>query len=296
MTLRLNNARILVPILTAFIFGLYPAAAQLSYDNGANATFVILVTTFFRAVTLIGFCIFTQKSWLPKKEELRPFIVGGFFQAMSILGIIASLVFLPGPVTIIIVFTHTIMLLLFMGWKGEIEVTTLAIVTTLLALLGVGLVVDLLHNIDNIKWIGVFLASFAAVAAMSRMYIFGKEVQQADPAVVGARMLTVAFLFLLFLLFFRVPVPPDSSTGYLGVLLCSLSLVLGSFGTFYGLALIGAFQFSLMLKLEPVFTALFSWLVIGDVLNAYQYFGIFLVLASLIAYQYISEKYVNSDG
>jgi drug/metabolite transporter (DMT)-like permease len=59
---------------------------------------------------------------------------------------------------------------------------------------------------------------------------------------------------------------------------------------FYGIALVGAFQFSLMVKLEPVFTALFSWVVLSEVLNFSQYFGMLLVVGSLIAYQYYEAK------
>lgn len=258
--LGLIQGKLIVPALAALAFGLYPAAAQLAYKDGANAIFVIIVTTFFRALSLVVFCFITSKSWIKISDNWKPVILGGFFQALSVFGIISSLVYLPGPVTIILVFTHTIMLLFFMASRGEIKLTALAVVITIAALVGVGLVVDVINNLNNLKWAGIALAMLAAIATVSRLYIYGKEVQSNEPAVVGARMFAVAFLFSLLLVFYELPLFPHSSTGYVGVLLCSLSLVLGTFGMFYGISLAGAFQFSLIAKLEPIFTAFFPGL------------------------------------
>lgn len=284
------KAGLIIPIAAAASFGLYPAASQLAYQEGANAIFVILFTTFLRAASLVGFCVLSGKPLLEKGVNWRPFFAGGFLQAASIFGIIGSLVYISGPVTITIVFTHTTMLLLFMAAKGEVRLDRVAILTTLIALFGVSLVVDVFGNLGNLKWIGIGLASLAAVVTMGRLYVFGQELKSIDPAVVGARMFSIALLFLLALVLFDAPVPPNSGLGYLGVALSSLSLVLGTFGMFYGIALIGAFQFSLLVKLEPVFTALFSWFVLSEILNPSQYFGMLLVVGSLIVYSYYEAK------
>lgn len=274
-----------ITILSAIAFGLYPAAAKMAYANGANASFAIIVTTFARALALALFCLATAKPLSPTLHERRTVISGGFFQALSIFGIIGSLAYLPGPVTIIIMFTHTIMLLLFMAYLGELKLTRVAVLTTLSALLGVSMVVDVWHNFYNLSLIGVSLALLAAVATMSRLYVFGKQVQNTDPAVVGARVFSVATVFTLLLVPVIPPLPPTTSTGYLWIALCCLSLVLGTFGMFYAIAKSGAFKFSLMIKLEPVFTALFSLLIANELLNSYQYIGMAVVIGSLVSFQ-----------
>lgn len=284
------KAKHIIPIAAAVAFGLYPATSQLAYQEGANAIFVILVTTFFRAGALVCFCALSGKPLLERGVNWRPFLMGGFLQAASIFGIIGSLVYIPGPVTITLVFTHTTMLLLFMAARGEVRLDRVVVRTTLVALFGVSLVVDVFGNLNNLKWVGIGLAVVAAVVTMGRLYVFGQELKSIDPAVVGARMFSIALLFLLALLLFDGPVPPHSGLGYLAVALSSLSLVLGTFGMFYGIALVGAFQFSLLLKLEPVFTALFSWFVLSEVLNLSQYLGMLLVVASLIVNSYHEAK------
>ncbi len=279
-----------ITVFAAIAFGLYPAAAKLAYHDGANACFVIIVTTFARAFALSLFCLARREPLIPTGRALTSAASGGFFQAVSIFGIIGSLAYLPGPVTIIIIFTHTIMLLLYMAYRGEAQLTRVALLTTLSALFGVSLVVDVWRNYGSLSVVGVSLALIAAVATMSRLYVFGKQVQDTDPAVVGARVFTFAALFTLLLLPFISPVAPATATGWIWVALCCLSLVLGTFGMFYAIALVGAFRFSLTIKLEPAFTALFSLLLAHEALTTAQYLGMAIVILSLISFQLLERS------
>lgn len=267
-------------------FGLYPPMAKLAYLDGASPSFVAIFTTFFRAFFLVIFCLLSAKKIIPAKGEWYPAISGGFFQALSIFGIIFSLIYLPGPVTIMILFTSTLMLLFFLAFKEEIKLTKYSILSTLAALFGISLVLNLWSQQgEKLPYQGILLALLAAVATMSRIYVFGMQVKKNLPAVVGARNFTAAFVFLLFLPI-SLPVHlPNSQAGLIASLFCSLSLVLGTFGMFYGIAALGPFKFSLFIKLEPVFTAMFSFFLLGELLSPNQYLGIFVVLGSLIFYE-----------
>ena len=108
---------LLIAFMSAIFLGLYPPAAKMTYASGANVMFMILATTSARAFSLIVFCLFKGNTLLPKSGNRWPIISGGFFQAVSVFGIIGSLAYIPGPVTITIVFTHTIMLMFFMAYR-----------------------------------------------------------------------------------------------------------------------------------------------------------------------------------
>lgn len=276
--------------LAALSFGLYPACAKMSYDAGANSTFMILLTTFSRAFSLTLFSLLIGKRVLPNRDELPSVVSGGFFQSLSIFGIIGSLVYLPGPVTIVIIFTHTILLLFFLALKGEQRLDSNVIGVTLVALFGLSLVVDVWGHLHGLNPVGIVLAFLASFATMSRLYVFGKQTQVDHPAVVGARVFSCASFFTLGLLVFSPALPPVSGVGMCWALLCCFSLVFGTFAMFYGIALLGAFQFSLIVKLEPVFTAIFSLLISKEYLALSQYLGMALVLGSLLVYQFLESK------
>jgi len=109
-------------------------------------------------------------------------------------------------------------------------------------------------------------------------------VQSDHFAVVGARVFSMSSLFMLALPLLSRPIPPSSLFGYFSLLLCSGSLIAGTFGMFYGIALVGAFRFSLLVKVEPIVTAIVAYLMLGEVLSPTQCLGMVLVLGSLVAY------------
>jgi drug/metabolite transporter (DMT)-like permease len=65
----------------------------------------------------------------------------------------------------------------------------------------------------------------------------------------------------------------------------SASLTLGSFCRCYGISLLGSSRWSLFVKLEPVFTSLFSLRLLLEILKLGQYMGIAVVIGSDALYQ-----------
>jgi drug/metabolite transporter (DMT)-like permease len=281
---------LLLTLAAAAVFGLWPSCIRAAYAGGANVSFAILITTAARAGALWLFCLFTHKPLFAKKEDTKLAISGGVFQIAGAGLAIAAMAYLPGPVAMTLMFTHTIMLLLFLAWKGEAKLDGLTAGSTLAALFGLTFVLDLWHASGESSLPGIACALASAVATMSRLYVFGHRTKTHNPAVVGAETFLVSLALAFVFALVKWPVPPASLPGWGWALLGSLSLALGTFGMFYAIALIGSFRFSLILKTEPVFTSLFAVLLIGETLKWTQYAGILVVVGSLGAYQYMTRE------
>lgn len=275
----------LIVLSASVLFGIYPPAARGAYADGANAVFIIMLTTLLRAASMTAFCIVKGHGLFVDREETKIAIRSGFIQACSVIGILGSLVYLPGPVAIVLLFTNTLMLLFFLWLKKELEVNQWLLIATVACLIGISFVVDVwnIHSLGD--WRGYVLIMIGAAATASRLYIFGKLTQRKEPIVVGAETFLWAFCFLCLLPFYQMPILPQSISGFGWVFLSAVSLSLGSFAMFYGIAKIGAFHFSLYNKLEPVFGAIFSAILIGEILNLTQYIGMVIVIGSLVGYQ-----------
>lgn len=256
------------------------------YADGGNASFAVLVTTIMRAMTLYLFCLFTRKPLFATRGDKMLALRGGFFQALSIIAMIWSLVWLPGPVGITIAFTHTLMLLFFMAWRGEAKLDAATLLSTLAAFGGLTLVLDVWRVEQALSPVGISLAFVSALATMSRLYVFGHMTRARNPAVVGAETFLVVAAFVFLLMLFKAPQAPSSLAGWGWVLAGGASLSAGTFTMFYSISLVGAFKYSLLNKIEPVFTALFSVTLIDETLNWTQYIGILAVTGSLAFYQY----------
>jgi drug/metabolite transporter (DMT)-like permease len=280
---------LLFAVLASVVFGLYPAASRAVYADGGNVSAMIIMTAWARGLGMAISCLLTRSPLFQTREDRKQALIGGFFQACSNFGIFLALLYIPGPLVIIIVFTHTLMLLFFMAWRGELKLDFLNVATTVLALFGLTLVLDLWHPLPHANWIGIAFAFMSAVATLSRLYVYGKQTQSRQAIVVGAENFLVAALLTLVALFFQTPQLPVSLAGNAYLVAGCLSLTLGTFFMFLGISRLGAFQYSLMCKIEPIFTSLFSVLVLSEVLGFSQYVGMALVLGSLAAYQVISQ-------
>lgn len=269
--------------------GIYPATARAVYEHGGNAMFMLLATTLMRAFSLSAFCAITRRPLFQNKDETKTAFTGGFFQALSNGSIFMALLYLAAPVVIVINYTHTLMLLLLTVWKKEIPFTMNALVTSIIALVGLTFVLDLWKGYD-IVWIGVALSFVAAISAASRIYLFGKQMKTRHPAVVGAETLIFAAIFIVILSFFKTPILPTSLEGYGWALLGCISMSCATFGMFYGVSLLGSFNYGMVSKSEPIFTMLFAMVFLHEFLTLSQTIGLFMVIGSLIIYQYLDAK------
>ncbi len=293
---RLNRQTlgILIAIAGAVIYGIYPSALKAVYHDGANATFVMVFTTWMRALGLTAFCIYSQKALFSSREHTKSSLQNGAFQAISAIGIATSLLYISGTLLICIIFMQILMQYFYMVLRDHLKFNFSILLCAVFSLVGLATALDV-WNYQSVSWIGVSLAFMVAVTTASRMYMYGKQTANRHPIIVGSESFICAASLLTPLLLFIHPSLPETLSGYGWLALASLSMIAGSYCMFYGIALLGSFSYSMFAKLEPIFTAIFSVLFINEILQWHQYFGIGVVIASLIAYQYISQRQVTSN-
>lgn len=278
-----------IALLSGLIFGLYPSAARVVYAEGGNAVFMMIFTTWARTAALLLWCAWRRQKIFQSRADVKEAVVGGVFQAGSIICIFASLLYVSGPVMITVFYSYVIMLLLFSASTGETRLSRETVFVTLAALLGISLVVNV-WQAETVAWKGVGLAFVAALMSGSRMYIYGRLTKYKNPGAVGAEAFIVASLIILVLAMASWPVMPVNEKGWIFAALGALSAAMATVLMFYGIALLGAFRNSLYTKIEPLSTALFGVWILGEYLQPVQYLGIVLVIGSLVAFQWRERR------
>ncbi len=284
--------------LSALFYGLYPATARALYIEGGDAILLALCMTWVRGLSMSLFCSANGLPLFQTREDRKQALIGGFLQAGSTLSIVLALSYIPGPVAMIILFSHTILLLFFMAWRGEIKLNALNISTTIIALIGLSFVLDVWRSQPGVHWLGMGLAFVTALIAVGRLYVYGQQTETRSPIVVGAESFLVAAVLTLAVLFFQPLRLPSSLAGYAYLIVTCATVALGTFCMFFSIAVLGAFQFSLMSKMEPIFTAAFCALLVNEVLETPQYAGMVLVLGSLVFYQLLcrDQKFQKKES
>lgn len=280
---------ILVVISSAIIFALYPSATKGVYAGAGNAFFVILFTTFWRALSLAGFCVLRGRKLYTDKQSIKSSLTNGIFQTASIIGILGGMVYLPGSIVIVIMFSHTLMIYCFLVFKKEEKANIRTIISVIVALIGLSFVLNIYSNFQGIHLGGLALAFMAAIATALRLYAYGNLVKDRNPAVIGAETFIVVMIISCFGFLFYTPIAPTTQEGWIWAGIAAASLSIGNFGMFYGIRLIGAFKLSFFAKIEPVFATLFSAVLIHEFLEPSQYLGMALIIGSLLSYQFFKS-------
>ncbi|MBL8639135.1 MAG: DMT family transporter [Alphaproteobacteria bacterium] len=276
---------ILLTCVTSLMYGVYAPAARGAYIEGANVVFVILLTTFMRGGGLFLWCVVKKIPLFTTAQDTVNAFKCGFVQALSIVGNIGALMYLPAPVAVMILFTSTLMLLFYMIWRKEMESNRWLILTTFTTLIGLTFVINLWYAQGEYHILGYGFAILGAVATATRLYVFGKLMKSKPPIAIGAETFVTAFVFLGLLMIYQIPIAPQTMQGWWFVALSGLGLTVGSFTMFWAISRIGPFYFSLYNKIDPIWGAVFSVILLHEVLKPGQYIGVVIVIASLVSYQ-----------
>ncbi|MDD3182712.1 MAG: DMT family transporter [Alphaproteobacteria bacterium] len=276
---------IAIASVATILFGMGPPFSRAAYADGANAVFMALVTMFFRGLFLVGYCRWKHLKLFESRRTLKITVTGGFFHALGMAALFGALVTLQAPIALMILYLFPLGLLLFLAARGEQKLTALLIGLVFAALLGLSFVLKVWEVDGEISWVGIAFALVAAFGVGARIFIHGKQMETQIPSIVGAENFIVAFCFTLLLVFWNMPILPQTVGGYVWAGLCALVFGLGSLLSFYGMSLTGPFFWGFFGKLEPVYAALFAALFFGEYLSSSQYVGMAIVLASLLIYQ-----------
>lgn len=281
----------LICLAAAIIFGLYPPAVKTAYDEGANVVFIVLLTVAMRFAAMVIFAAMQgHKHYFDNSRARKLSLWGGFLQAVSVVGISGGVYYLPGAIVITIMFTYSLMLLFYAAMRGAYVLNRVNVAMTFAALVGLALVLDVFRQDFSYSAIGIALSVLAAISTFLRVTIFSRQDKSRSPAIVGAETYLIAFLCLLPLIVWDWPVAPVTPYGWMMALLAGLCLALASFGIFYGIAYLGPYRFSMIAKLEPIFTALFGVLLLGEIFTLLQYTGILMVVGGLLSLQIFDRQ------
>lgn len=284
------RAGLILAVIVAILFSFYPAGLKHAYEDGANVVYAALCLVFARSFGLAFHCLIRKKKLFATKEATRQGLTGGFFQAISSGMTTLAVHYLEGPLVVVILFTNPLMLHFYMIAIREAKFSLRTVLLTLAALAGLSFVLDIWHGQDKASLLGMMMAFTAAAAIVPRLYIYGTQTRERDPAVVGAENFLSAALFTLPIMLIEWPHPAASLEGNLWMFLGVATLATGTFYSFYGIAALGSFSWAISQKLQPVFTALVSALLVHEVLKPGQYGGMAVVLLSLGFYQYTEYR------
>ena len=270
------------------------------WSKEALYTYEPLTILFFRlslaAITLLTFAKIIGKLNTIKKSDWKYFFLLAFFEPfLYFIGETYGLQLVSPTIAAVLIATIPLFLP-FVGWYYYKEpITSYKVYGTLLSFLGVILVIINANMNLNADFFGIMLLLLAVFAAIGYTVVLNKLSHKYNPfTIVGwqSALALIGFAPLFFIFesqsFLEIGLVWE---GMRPVILLGLVASIFAFVLYtHSISVLGITRTGVFANVIPVFTALFSFLVLGELLFTINYIGIFIVIAGLFLSQLRKKK------
>ncbi len=279
-------------LMSAVAFSSNVALSKLAYDFGTNLHALNLI----RATVFLG-CLLVAV-WLSgsrvsiKRTELYRCLALGVLLCVEMYLLLASILFIPVALTILVFYTYPIMIALWTWRTGRRHFSLLGL--GVMALAFIGLIITLTGS-DRllVGWDGrngIALAFIAAIC-LAAILLLSERVLARQPAkIMMLYMLFGATAVVGFVSLFIAELTwPASLQGWLALCGSAVLYVVATLLLFKAVDLVGSLQTAIIDNTSPVWAMILGVIVLGQWLTAQQVMGASVTVAAVMLLQWIAR-------
>lgn len=275
----------LLSLIVVVAFSVYPSIAPLGLQSGARPFGFAFLAMLVSALGVASFALVRKEKLLPSKNELAGLLLISSIFLLEHVCLLYSLGYMQVAVAMSLIYTYPFMIAVIAILSGSIKASLQLLGCLSLCLLGIILVVG--FSSEQLHLLGIVLALVQALMAACRILLTSHLLKKSAGLVLIARMLLCAIVLGLPLMLIIDLTPPQTLLGWVAVVIAGISGMIGHCCIAQALKRVDTTTFGIIMNLEPVFAALLSALILGQILNLQQYLGAVLVIVSVGLYGYL---------
>ena len=273
----------------ALMFSINNVAIPLVYQHGSEAFSLVAARYLVLCGVIVILGLTLRQSLLLPRRDWFAATGAGTASVLAVMALLASIIRLPVGLAILLLYTYPIMTGLMTSvvsrtWPGLGQFACLAV-----ALAGVAISLQIDHFV--LDPIGLCLGIAAAFLYSVSLIWSGRALRQAPPLALSLHMAVCGYFISWALVFaghgFQ---PPTDQSGWLALLVCAVAFSLGFLGIYRGVQLAGPMRTTMLMNIEPVLTAAFAFVMLGEPLTAPKFIGGAIVIAAVLASQLLGLK------
>ena len=279
-------------LMSAVAFSTNVALSRLAYDFGTNLHALNLIrAVVFLAVLIVAVWLSDSRVTIERKEIYRCLVLGILLCAEMYL-LLASILFIPVALAILVFYTYPIMIALWTWRTGRSDFSYIGLSVMIVAF--IGLIITLAGS-DKllVGWDGrngVALALIAAIC-LAALLLLSERVLERQPAkIMMLYMLVSTTAVVSFVSIFIVELTwPTSSGGWLALCGSAVFYVVATLLLFKAVDLVGSLQTAIIDNTSPVWAMILGVIVLGQWLTAQQVMGASITVTAVMLLQWITR-------
>ena len=286
-------------LISAIAFASNVVLSKLAYDFGTNLHALNLI----RAAVFLSFLLVAV--WLSgsqvsiKRNELYRCLVLGVLLCAEMYLLLASVLFIPVAMAILVFYTYPIMIAVWTWRTGRHHLSYLGLGVMALAFIGLIITLTgsdtLLVGWDGRNGIALALVSGICLAAI---LLLSEQVLEKQPAkIMMLYMLLSATAVVGFVSLFLAELTwPASLPGWLALCGSSVLYVVATLLLFKAVDLVGSLQTAIIDNTSPIWAMILGVIVLGQWLSAQQLIGASVTVAAVMLLQWIVRPKTQNDS
>ena len=286
-------------LMSAIAFASNVVLSKLAYDFGTNLHALNLIRAAVFLSCLLGAVWLSGSPVSIKRNELYRCLVLGVLLCAEMYLLLASVLFIPVAMAILVFYTYPIMIAVWTWRTGRHHLSYLGLGVMALAFIGLIITLTgsdtLLVGWDGRNGIALALVSGICLAAI---LLLSEQVLEKQPAKIMMlyMLLSATAVVGCVSLFFAELTWPASLPGWLALCGSSVLYVVATLLLFKAVDLVGSLQTAIIDNTSPVWAMVLGVIVLGQWLNAQQVIGASVTIAAVMLLQWITRPKTQSDS
>lgn len=263
-------------------FAMANTLAGVAYTGGTDALSVATARFFLPAAILLVILLATGKNVLLPSRDGWIAIVLGIVTVAYTWALLTAIELLPVPLAVLVFYlfpVFTTFIVAAMGWERLHRINVIA---ALIAFAGLALALGV--SDQGLNFLGVFYAAIAAVGLATVSAVSSRVIRAGDPRQATLYMAaTAAVTFLVITVAFGEFRLPNTATGWWGFIGTNAFYAGAMIGYFVAISMIGPGRTTLYSNIEPLMAIAAAFVLLDQVLEPLQIFGVVVVVGALVA-------------
>lgn len=277
---------VLLVLVSTIAVGIVPTAAKLAFEAGSNTLTVVTMRGLIGAGLIAACLAASGQAVRMSASALRWSLAAGGFYTVMAYSLIASIGLVTVNLVVVVYFTHPILVASIAHLRGSESLSFFKVVLIGVNFLGITLVLG--HATADFDLRGIAFAAIAS-ASVSGMILCSARAQVSGTSSQVNFVMTAVTVVIFASVTSGLDawLFPETVKGWAGLIAAGAGMAIGLLSFFASFRYISATRATLLSTIEPVISILFAVAVLGERLLPWQWAGVAVVMASLIALQAI---------